>query len=134
MNSVSVQLTRTGQTATTTDIRGHVLTFDRPESNDGHNQGPMGGEAFLASIGGCFMSTLIAAANARGVKVDDARCEVTGTISDGPRRYRSVDITAHAGSCPAEDFRHLVLLAERGCLVLNTLRGDLSLTVAVAPG
>ena len=39
--------------------------MDRPEAKGGQNKGPMGGEAMLMGLGGCFMSNPLAAAVAR---------------------------------------------------------------------
>jgi putative redox protein len=132
MNELAVMLERTGATATTTDIRGHQVTIDRPEAGGGSNAGPMGGELFLTSIGGCFMSTFIAAARARNVDAESAVCKVTGTFADNPRRFGDVKLDVSCDSCSPDELAHLVLLAEKGCLVLNTLRGGLSVTVSTA--
>jgi hypothetical protein len=49
-----------GSTAVCTRIRKHELVTDRPAEKGGGNRGAMGGELFVASLGGCFMSNLIA--------------------------------------------------------------------------
>jgi len=134
MSQLRVDLVRSGETGSTADIRGHALTFDRPDANGGNNTGPMGGEAFLAAIGGCFMSTLIATAAAREVKIPDVACAVVGTFADNPRRFESVNVTASSSTCEPEEFAHLVLLAGRGCLVLNTLRHMTATAVSVEAG
>ena len=129
MQQITVELSRTGATATSTHIRSHGVIIDRPESNGGGNAGPMGGEIFLASIGGCFMSTLIAAAKAREISVNDATCAVTGTFLDNPRRFGIVDVTVSCAECQPDELDHLVQVAEKGCIVLNTLRGGLNVKV-----
>jgi len=90
----------------------------------------MGGELFLTSIGGCFMSTFIAAARARNVDAEDATCKVIGTFADNPRRFGDIKLEVECDTCPPDELAHLVLLAERGCLVLNSLRGALTVTVS----
>lgn len=132
MNELVVILERAGATATTTNIRGHQVTIDRPEAGGGSNAGPMGGELFLTSIGGCFMSTFVAAARARNVNTEGAICKVTGTFVDNPRRFGDVKLDISCDSCPADELAHLVLVAEKGCLVLNSLRGGLAVTVSTA--
>jgi organic hydroperoxide reductase OsmC/OhrA len=55
-----------GSTAVCTRIRKHELVTDRPAEKGGGNRGAMGGELFVASLGGCFMSNLIAERLHRG--------------------------------------------------------------------
>lgn len=132
VNQIIVELNREGATATRTQVRGHDVVIDRPTSNDGTDAGPMGGELLLVSVGGCFMSTFIAAAKARSIAVDGASCEVIGTFADdSPRRFASVELTVSCDQCSADDLEHLVRVAEHGCIVMNTLRGSLSLRAAV---
>jgi len=131
MNQITVELSRDGAAATRTQIRGHDVVIDRPAASQGTDAGPMGGELLLAAIGGCFMSTLIAAARARDIAVDDATCQVIGTFADRPRRFGSIEVLVSSDHCAPDEFEHLVLIAEQGCIVMNTLRGDLGLKVAV---
>ena len=42
----------------------------------------MGGELFLAAIGGCFMSNLLAAIDARHAEVSGVQTEVIATLAD----------------------------------------------------
>jgi uncharacterized NAD(P)/FAD-binding protein YdhS/uncharacterized OsmC-like protein len=131
MKQITVELTRTGGTATRAQIRGHEILIDRPEASDGGDAGPMGGELLLTSIGGCYMSTLIAAARARKIRVDGASCTVTGTFAgDSPRRFAGIELTVSCPDCPPDELKRLVDVAEQGCVVLNTLRGGPALTVA----
>ena len=46
----------------------------------------MDGELFLASVGGCFMSNLLAAITARGAAITGAKAEVTGILLESPAR------------------------------------------------
>lgn len=131
MNQITVQLNREGATATRTKVRDHHVVIDRPTANDGTDAGPMGGELFLVSIGGCFMSTFIAAAKAQSIAADAASCEVIGTLADDiPRRFASVELAVSCDQCAPDDLEHLVRVAEEGCLVVNTLRGNLDLKVS----
>ena len=130
MNQITVELNRDGATATRAQIRDHDVIIDRPIANEGTDAGPMGGEMLLASIGGCFMSTFIAAARARSIAVDDATCEVIGTFADAPRRFGSIEVLVSSDQCEPDDLEHLIRVAEQGCIVMNTLRADLGLTVA----
>ena len=66
--------------AARTRIRNHEIVTDRPVEKGGGNQGPMGGELLVASLGGCFMSNLIAAFQGRGRNPEGLSAAVTGTL------------------------------------------------------
>ncbi|MGW4947924.1 OsmC family protein [Actinoplanes sp. NPDC004185] len=131
MEQMTVALDQSGRTATTANIRDHAIVMDRPSSSGGSNTGPMGGETLLASVGGCFMSTLYAAAEARSISVEGATCRVTGEFALNPRRFSAIRIEVACASCSPADLGHLVDVAERGCLVAATLRQGMSVTASV---
>lgn len=112
--------------------REHRLTMDRPQAKGGQDKGPMGGEALLMGLGGCFMSNLLAAAKARDISLQDARAEIEGDVADGPPRYTAVRVRVSARCEPPGELEKLVLIAERGCIVANTLRNALELSVECA--
>lgn len=132
MDQMTVALDQSRRTATIATIRNHTIVMDRPAAKGGSDAGPMGGETLLASVGGCFMSTLYAAAEARSLPVEGATCRVTGEFVDNPRRFGAIRIEVTCDSCPAADFEHLVRIAERGCLVAATLRQGMPVTASVA--
>jgi putative redox protein len=88
----------------------------------------MGGKLFLTSIGGCFTSTLLAAINARKVDISKVRTEVTGTIAEAPARVSAVELHVTAKD-PSEQLERLVEVADRGCIMMNTLRGKLDVRI-----
>jgi putative redox protein len=90
----------------------------------------MGGELFLASIGGCFMSTLLAAIRARNADVSDVRAEVVGTIAETPTRFSSVELNVEAQGS-SEEIERLVAIADKGCIMMNTLRGVLDVRIRI---
>lgn len=132
MPTIHATVTQLDHSASLADVRGHRLTIDRPEAKGGQNKGPMGGEALLMGLGGCFMSNLLAAAIARDVRLQDARAEIDGDLADAPPRYTAIRMRVSAQCEPAADLAKLVLIAERGCIVANTLRNALDLTVECA--
>jgi putative redox protein len=89
------------------------------------DSGPMGGELFLAGIGGCFMSTLLAAAAARDIPADGVACRVEGRFADAPRRFSSICLVVEHPGGVSDELARVVKIAERGCIVLNTLRGSI---------
>ena len=90
----------------------------------------MGGELFLASIGGCFMSTLLSAIRARNAAVSDVRAEVIGTMAETPTRFSSVELHVEAQG-NSEEIERLVAIADKGCIMMNTLRGVLDVGIRI---
>ena len=132
MDDMTVALDQKGRTATVATVREHTIVMDRPVASGGTDAGPMGGETLLAALGGCFMSTLYAAAGARSIPVEGATCRVTGEFAANPRRFGAIRIEVACDSCPPADLAHLVEVAERGCLVAATLRPAVPVTASVA--
>jgi len=112
--------------------RDHTLVMDRPEPKGGQNKGPMGGEALLLGLGGCFMSNLLAAAKAREIELSDAHVQIAGELADAPPRYTAIHMTVTAQCQPPAELEKLSLIAERGCIVANTLKNAVELTVECA--
>ncbi|MCB1865018.1 MAG: OsmC family protein [Chromatiales bacterium] len=130
MPTIRATVTQLDHSASRAEVRGHTLTIDRPEAKGGQNKGPMGGEVLLMGFGGCFMSTLLAAALARGISLSGVRAEIEGDLADdAPPRYLAIRMRV-SGTCePAAEFQKLVTIAERGCIVANTLRAAVDLSV-----
>ena len=113
------------------NVRGHELTMDRPEAKGGSNAGMMGGEAVLNGLGGCFMSNLLAAAKARNIDLSNARADIEGDMADAPSRFTAIRMMVSAQCNPPEELNKLVTIAERGCIVANTLRAAVELSIKV---
>lgn len=132
MAQVTLSVEQIDETASQANVRNHKLVMDRPEAKGGTNAGMMGGEALLSGLGGCFMSNLLAAAQARDIKLTNVKAEITGELSEeGPSRFVAVQMKVSDESSKPEDFAKLVTIAERGCISANTLRGSVKLTVEV---
>jgi putative redox protein len=129
MPTIHATVTQLDRSASLADVRGHQLTIDRPEAKGGQNKGPMGGEALLMGLGGCFMSNLLAAAGGRNIALRDARAEIEGDLADAPPRYTAIRMRVSADCEPATELAKLVLIADRGCIVANTLRQAVDLSV-----
>ncbi|HEY2015930.1 MAG TPA: OsmC family protein [Bryobacteraceae bacterium] len=126
---IRIRLSQVSPSATEAVIGSHQVLIDRPAAKGGADLGPMGGELFLAAIGGCFMSNLLAAIRARDVPIANIRMEVTGRLADSPSRFQSVELCVSAGSADRELLARLLDIADRGCIMMNTLRGKLDITV-----
>jgi putative redox protein len=105
--------------------------MDRPEAKGGTNEGMMGGEAVLTGLGGCFMSNLLAAAKARNIEIKNACANIEADIADAPARFTAIRMNVSAQCDAPEELSKLVTIAERGCVVANTLRAAVELTVKV---
>ena len=131
MADIKIQLRQTGPSTSEAIIRTHNILVDRPTAKGGADQGPMGGEYFLSSVGGCFMSTLLAAARAREATLYNVRTEVVGTLAENPTRFTAVELLV-TGDCPDRElFEKLVQIAESGCIMVNTLKGKIDLDVRI---
>jgi putative redox protein len=130
-NTIAIQIRQTGAATSEAAIRQHKVFIDRPTSKGGDDQGPMGGELFLASIGGCFMSNLLAAIRAREADVSGVRTEVIGSLAEAPARFSAVELCVSANYSDRDLFEKLVEIAERGCVMVNTLRGTLEVTTRI---
>jgi len=122
MADLVVTVTRVQQTSTSESaIREHTVLVDRPRDKGGQDRGPMGGEMLLAALGGCFMSNLIAAAGARAVTVDGLAVVVRGSLAAAPPRFASIEMEVQGRASDPEALDKLVTIAERACIVHNTL-------------
>src|SRR5580692_11166246 len=131
-SEMKIELRQISASTSEATLGRHQVLIDRPVAKGGSDAGPMGGELFLAAIGGCFMSNLLAAIKARGADVSGVHTEVIGILTDSPNRFTSVDLLVSANAADRELFEKLVEVAERGCIMVNTLRGKLDLTVRIA--
>ncbi|HSO19318.1 MAG TPA: OsmC family protein, partial [Desulfosarcina sp.] len=118
--------------AARTRIRDHQLVSDRPEDNGGGNQGPMGGELLVASLGACFMSNLIAAFQGRGREPEGLSATVTGTLDGTPPRFQHMAMRVRAKAIERVELEKMVLIAERGCIVANTLKQFMKVDISAA--
>lgn len=131
MSQVSVQVKQISPTASRGAIRHHQINVDRPEAKGGTDAGPMGGELLLASLGGCFISNLLAAIRAREAAVSDVDIQITGTLESAPPRFSAVEMRITADYDDRELMEKLVTISERGCIVANTLKDSVALSITV---
>ena len=132
-SEIKVELTQRSPSASEAKLRHHSVLIDRPAAKGGTDAGPMGGEIFLAAVGGCFMSTLLAAIRAREAEVANVHIEVTGTLSDTPPRFSIIELNVTAEGRDRERLDHLVEIAGGGCIMMNTLRSVLELKITIGP-
>jgi putative redox protein len=128
---VTIQVRQTGSSTSAATIRRHTILVDRPTDKGGADEGPMGGELFLAAIGGCFMSNLLAAIKARDAEVSQVQTEVTADPVGSPPRFNQIELCVSADCADTLLFEKLVEIADRGCIMMNTLRDKLDVKVRI---
>jgi putative redox protein len=131
--TVTVEIVQVGTSTSQASARSHTLLVDRPVEKGGEDRGPLGGELLLISLGGCFVSTLLAAVRTREADVSDVRVSVAGTIGGVPERFESMALRVSAKYRDEDLMRKLVTMAERGCLVTNTLKDAVVISVEIEP-
>ncbi|MEO0565449.1 MAG: OsmC family protein [Chloroflexota bacterium] len=132
---VTVNLKQISQYTTESDVRGHTTLIDRPESKGGTDRGAMGGEHLLVALGGCFMSNLLEIVRNRESDITDIHVSVDGTLDGTPKHFTAIEMHV-TGTGDADELEKFVTMAERGCIVANTLKDAVNLsfkTTALAP-
>jgi putative redox protein len=128
---MKIQVRQVSASTSEATLRTHHVLIDRPVEKGGTDRGPMGGDLFLASVGGCFMSNLLAAIRARGEQISDARLEAMGTIAESPAGFSALELYVTADGANPELLEKLVEIADRGCIMMNTLRGKLDVRIRI---
>ncbi|NER13627.1 hypothetical protein GWK08_09275 [Leptobacterium flavescens] len=131
MSTVKIILGQVSETAVQIQNSDFKVVVDRPESKGGGGLGLMGGQYMLAGVGGCFCSTLFAAAQSRDIQIEGLKVEVNGTISEElPKRFTDISLDISCSSCsqPSE-FEKLLAIAEKGCISVNTVKNGISFKV-----
>jgi putative redox protein len=128
---MKIQVRQVSASTSEATLRTHHVLIDRPVEKGGTDRGPMGGDLFLASVGGCFMSNLLAAIRARGEQISEAHLEVIGTVAESPARFSALELYVTADGANPELLEKLVEIADRGCIMMNTLRGKLDVRIRI---
>jgi putative redox protein len=130
-NEMKIQLRQISASTSEATMGRHQVLIDRPTAKGGADAGPMGGELFLAAVGGCFMSNLLAAIKGREADISNVRVEVVGSLAESPARFAGVELRVAAESHDRELLERLVEIADRGCIMMNTFRGKLDVKVRI---
>ncbi len=130
-NSVQVTVNQITPSASEGAAREHTTIMDRPTAKGGENRGAMGGEHLLMALGGCFMSNLLAAIQGREAEVSNVRMTISGTLENSPPHFAAVELTICADHNDKEQMEKLITIAERGCIVANTLKKSVDLSITL---
>jgi putative redox protein len=129
---ITAKMEQQSLTATKGTARQFSVLVDRPPAKDGTDEGMMGGEMLLVALGGCFMSNLLEIVRTREANITNINVDVVGTMAeDKPTRYASVELQVSAEHDNRDEFEKFVTMAERGCLVANTLKQGLNIRAVV---
>lgn len=131
MSIISARVDQVGPSTSQGEVRGHSVLIDRPPAKGGADRGAMGGELLLVALGGCFNSTLLAAIKAREAAIDDVSIVIDGTLEGTPPHYTKIHMSVNARYADRELMEKLVTISERSCIVANTLKGAVELTIEV---
>jgi len=129
--TISVEVEQVGPSTGSATTRSHTVFVDRPVEKGGSDRGPLGGEYLLISLGGCFLSTLLAAVRTREADVSNVRVSVVGTVGGVPDRFESMALRVSGKYSDEDLMRKLLVLSERGCLVTNTLKDAVAISVTL---
>jgi putative redox protein len=129
--TISVEVEQVGPSTSSATARSHTVFVDRPVEKGGNDRGPLGGEYLLMSLGGCFLSTLLAAVRTREADVSDVRVSVIGTVGGVPERFESMALRVSGKYSDEDLMRKLIAVSERGCLVTNTLKDAVAISVTL---
>ena len=119
---LEVSLEQVGPSTSKAKVRSHTVLVDRPLDKGGADHGPVGGEYQLIALGGCFTSHLLAGIRAREFEISAVKVEVTGMLDGNPERFSEFTLSVSATCADLELLRKAVLIAERACQVVNTLK------------
>jgi len=126
-----IKIKQTGDTTSQAVVREHRVVIDRPTEKGGHDKGPMGGELLLIGLGGCFMSNLLAAIKARKTDITGVETVVSAILVDSPPQIDAINIAVSAQYSDFSVLKKLITIAERNCIVSNTLRRGLQITINI---
>jgi len=131
-NQVQVNVRQVGPSSSEGTARDHKAVMDRPEAKGGENRGAMGGEHLLMALGGCFMSNLLAAAQSREAEVANVDLNISGTLESAPPHFSAIEMNISADHNDKKQMEKLITVAERGCIVANTLKNSVKLSINLA--
>src|SRR5271170_2624952 len=127
-SEMKIELRQISASTSEATMGRHQVLIDRPVAKGGSDTGPMGGELFLAAVGGCFMSNLLAAIRARDAKIAGVQTEVTALVAGTPPRFVSMELVVSATGEDLDQLEKLIAIAERGCIMITTLQGTITIT------
>ncbi|MCG8331404.1 MAG: OsmC family protein [Chitinophagales bacterium] len=131
MNTVKIHLKQCSKSAMELENNKLKIITDRPIEKGGEGNGILGGKYLLTGIGGCYSSNLFAAAQSRDIEIKGLTIDISATLSDDfPKRFSQVELNVAYDFCSDESmFNKLMVIAEKACIAVNTVKNGLTLVV-----
>ncbi len=114
----------------------HVVAIDRAASVGGTEAGFKASELLLVSVAGCFTSTITAVVKARDAVITELEVQAHGISAENPSRLIQIElavtlavIDSNGNALADEELDKLIILAERGCFVSNSIRAAVPIEV-----
>ena len=77
------------------------------------------------------MSTLLSEIKAKEAKISDVRVEVAGSFAGSPARFAALELRVAAEGSDRELLERLIEVADKGCIMMNTLRSGVNVRVLI---
>ena len=134
MTKLSITLAQSSQTSVEARVGNHHSIVDRPVEKGGGGLGLMGGQHMLIGIGGCFCSTLFAAAQSRGIEVEGLEVEVSASLAEeGAPRFSAIHLGVICQKPQnSEELKKLIDIAEKGCISINTVKTGVNFSAGLS--
>ena len=82
-------------------------------------------------MGGCFTSNLLAAIKSRSADVRNVELTINATLAENPARFSKIEVEVSAQYQDRGLMEKLLIIAERGCIIANTLKNEVELSVSL---
>lgn len=141
LNTYHVEAARKNNLQLEVRARDFQITVDEPEASGGDNTGMNPVELLLSSIASCQTITALIFADFYGIKIDDIRVEVEGSLD--PDGFSGMDPTVRPGfqnirstfhiksSAPKVQLQQLLKMVEKQCPVGDSVSNGVTLEAPV---
>ncbi|NNC83246.1 MAG: OsmC family protein [Flavobacteriales bacterium] len=104
---------------------GSVIRSDAPIDNQGLGEDFSPTDLTASSLGACMLTIMGIKARDQGLDIQGARCDVTKTMLDGPRRIGKIRVQIEMPSSVPEDKRKVLEMVAKNCPVALSLSSDI---------
>jgi putative redox protein len=81
-------------------------------------------EYLLAALGSCFAGTVFAYAQTKNFPLEKVVSRISGELGSSPSRVQKIEMEVELiGNLTYEEKERIIKAGEKGCTVMNTLRG-----------